>query len=103
MSMVKLEFIAKTNKEIEEPCVDYLIFSRVPNMDYVQVDSEEMSTYVTEEGIRCVMLGTELLDGTPITADELRKLNFVGVSVYDDYPDPEFEVSEAKITSIEEE
>ena len=101
--MVKLEFMAKTNKEMEEPCVDYLIFSRNPNMEYVHVDSEELCTYITTEGIRCVMLGTELLDGTPITADELRKLNFVGVAVYDDYPDAEFEVSEAKITSIEEE
>ena len=50
--MVKLLLTAKTNKKVTEGCIDYLIFSRKPNYEYVHVDAEDIYTYRTGEGIR---------------------------------------------------
>ena len=101
--MVKLLLTAKTNKKVTEGCIDYLIFSRKPNYEYVHVDAEDIYTYRTSEGIRVEMIGLETIDGTPVTADELRKMNFVGVEIYDDYPDAELTLDDVRIESIEKE
>ena len=101
--MTRIVLTAKTNKKVTEGCIDYLIFSREPNYKYVHVDAEDIYTHRQDDGIRVEMLGLETVDGTPVTADELRKLNFVGVEIYDDYPDEELTLSDVKIESIEEE
>ena len=96
--IVVITLTAKTNRKVTDRCIDYIIFSKFPNKEYVHLDADFYTTYRTAEGIRVEMRGVYNLGDQHITAEELRNMKFL-CAVYDD----DFTLEDVRIESIEEE